>query len=306
MKLLLDRPAGKRRQIVPVSPSLQESPASPWICLGAEPAAVHARRHSFAILLLAALGLPGLLSAQTLGYAKDGSGIRGYHDTPVQPWSGYRVHDTDRPAPARVVPGPFAMSAPAPADAIVLFNGHDLSQFASNNWRVVDGCIEATAGNLATRDYCGDCQIHLEWMMPTNFSGHLFDRGNNGVLLMGVYEIQIYDSFNEKLYADGQCAAIYGQTPPLVNVCRPPGQWQTYDIIFTAPQLVGETLVAPAYVTVIHNGVIVQNHQEIYGATAHRELPDNELKLSRGPLALAGHNCPVRFRNLWLRRLPSS
>ncbi len=247
------------------------------------------------------LSLPA--SAQTLVHAKDGSGIRGYADTPVQPWSGFRVHDADRPAPKRNDPGPFVASSPAPADAIVLFDGKDLTQWQSNTWRVVDGCVEAVAGNLTTKQSFGDCQIHLEWVVPTNFTGHLFDRGNNGVLLMGLYEIQIFDSFNEKLYPDGQCGAVYGQTPPLVNVCRPPGEWQSYDIIFTAPKFANGKLVQPARVTVIQNGALVQNHQDIYGETAHRELPSYQHQTSSGPLVLAGHNCPVRFRNIWLRQL---
>lgn len=242
-------------------------------------------------------------SAQTLGYAKDGSGVRGYHDTPVQPWSGFRVHDADRPVPRRVGPGPFTASAPPPSDAIVLFDGKDLSAWHSNDWQVAEGSLVAATGNLTSKRTFGDCQIHLEWMGPTNFSGHLFDRGNNGVLLMGMFEIQIYDSFNEKLYPDGQCGAVYGQTPPLVNACRPPGEWQSYDILFTTPRFDGGRLVASARVTVMQNGVVVQHDQEIYGETAHRELPAYHHKVSTGPLALAGHNCPVRFRNIWVRPL---
>jgi hypothetical protein len=241
--------------------------------------------------------------AQTLGHAKDGSGVRGYSDTPIQPWSGFHVHDADRPAPKRIDPGPFTVSAPAPADAIVLFAGKDLSAWQSNDWRVVDGCLEAASGNLVTKQTFGDCQIHLEWQTPTNFTGHMFDHGNNGVLLMGFYEIQIFDSFSEKLYPDGQAASVYGQTPPLVNVCRKPGEWQSYDIIFTAPKFADGKLVQPARVTLVHNGVLVQNHQEIYGETMHRELPEYKSKVSTGPLALAGHHCPVRFRNIWLRQL---
>jgi hypothetical protein len=243
------------------------------------------------------------VSGQTLGFAKDGSGIRGYNDTPVQPWSGFRVHDADRPAPKPVAPGPFTGSAPAPADAVVLFDGKDLTRWRSNDWRVVEGCLEAATGNLTTQQEFGDCQIHLEWMTPTNFTGHLFNRGNNGVLLMGLYEIQIFDSFHEKLYPDGQCASVYGQTPPLVNACRAPGEWQSYEIFFTAPKFAEGKLVRPAFVTVIHNGVLVQHHQEIYGETAHRELPGYKTKIATGPLALAAHGCPVRFRNVWVRQL---
>lgn len=256
------------------------------------------------ILLLVTLTSSTLgATAQTLGRAKDGSGVRGYSDTPIQPWSGYHVHDADRPAPKRIAPGPFTVSALAPADAIVLFAGKDLAAWKSNDWRVVDGCLEAATGNLATKQAFGDCQIHLEWQTPTNFTGHMFNHGNNGVLLMGFYELQIFDSFSEKLYPDGQCGSVYGQTPPLVNVCRPSGEWQSYDIFFTAPKFGDGKLLCPAYVTVIHNGVLVQNHQEIYGETAHRELPEYKSKVSVGPLALAGHGCPVRFRNIWLRQL---
>jgi hypothetical protein len=259
------------------------------------------------IIAMTALLVPaGWLNGQTLGHARDGSDVRGYSDTPIQPWSGFHVHDADRPVPARVDPGPFTVSAPAPRDAIVLFDGQAISQWQSNNWRVVAGCLEAASGNLVSRAEFGSCQIHLEWLVPTNLTGHLFDRGNNGVLLLGLYEIQIFDSFNEKLYPDGQAGAVYGQTPPLVNACRPPGQWQTYDIFFTAPRFDGDKLSRPAFVTVVHNGVLVQNHQEIYGETAHRELPEYKQKLSRGPLALAGHNCPVRLRNIWVRRLPEN
>jgi len=252
---------------------------------------------------IAGLLLPFAVGAQTLGHAKDGSGVRGYSDTPIQPWSGFHVHDADRPAPRRIDPGPFTASTPAPADAIALFSGKDLSHWQSNNWRVVDGRIEAAAGNLTTKQSFGDCQIHLEWMTPTNFNGHMFDHGNNGVLLMGLYEIQIFDSFSEKLYPDGQAAAVYGQTPPLVNVCRKPGEWQSYDIFFIAPKFADGKLVQPARVTVVHNGVLVQNHQEIFGATMHRELPAYKQQVSAGPLTLAGHNCPVHFRNIWLRQL---
>jgi hypothetical protein len=242
-------------------------------------------------------------AAQTLGYAKDGSGVRGYSDTPVQSWSGFRVHDADRPLPVRVDPGPFTSSTPAPDDAVVLFNGTDLIQWQSNDWRVAAGCIESATGNLISKAEFGSCQVHLEWLVPTNLTGHLFDRGNNGVLMMGLYEIQIFDSYSEKLYPDGQAGAVYGQTPPLVNACRPPGQWQSYDILFTAPKFEGDKLVTPAFVTVIHNGVVVQNHQEIYGETVHRELPEYRHKVSKGPLALAGHNCAVHLRNIWVRPL---
>jgi hypothetical protein len=247
---------------------------------------------------------PGVLSAAELIHARDGSGTYGYDDTPILPWCGYRVHDADRPAPRRLDPGP-APEAPAsvPSDAVILFGGHDLSAWQPNPWRVVDGCLEAGAGNLVSQESFGNCQIHLEWMAPPHFEGPWYNQGNNGVMLMGLYEIQIFDSYNEKIYPDGQAAAIYGQTPPLVNVTRPPGQWQTFDILFTAPVFDGERIVKPARVTMLFNGVLVHLDAEIHGDTGHRILPEYKHKVSQGPLLLAGHNCPVRFRNIWVRRL---
>jgi hypothetical protein len=241
--------------------------------------------------------------AADLVYARDGSGVYGYKDTPVLPWCGYHVHDPDRPEPPRVDPGPPPPPAPIPADAIVLFDGGDLSQWESSEWRVVDGEIEALAGNLTSQQQFGDIQLHVEWLAPADFEGPWYDRGNNGVMLMGLYEIQIFDSYNEKLYPDGQAAAIYGQTPPLVNVTRPPGQWQTFDIIFNAPRFEGEQLVEPAYITMFHNGVLVHRNEKIHGETRHRALPEYRRKVSNGPLVLLGHNCPVRFRNIWVRPL---
>ena len=249
------------------------------------------------------LTLSGPARAADREFARDGSGVYGYRDTPILPWCGFRVHDSDRPAPKRVDPGPAPAPAPAPADAIVLFDGKDLSQWRTNDWKLVDGCIETVSGSLITKQEFGDCQIHVEWMAPANFEGPWYNRGNNGVFLMGLYEIQVFDSYNEKIYPDGQAAAVYGQTPPLVNACRKPGEWQTYDIAFTAPRFDGDKLVLPARVTVFHNGVLVQLNQEIHGETGHRIVARYTQKISHGPLKLAGHNCPVRFRNIWIRPL---
>ncbi len=249
------------------------------------------------------LGSAGWLTAAELVNAKDGSGVYGYKDTPKLPWCPFLVHDPDRPAPPRVDPGPAPAPAPVPADAVVLFDGKDLSKWQDSGWKVEDGHIVAGNGSLVTKESFGDVQIHLEWMAPANFEGPWYNRGNNGVLLMGLYEIQIFDSYNEKLYPDGQAAAIYGQTPPRVNVTRPPGQWQTFDIVFTAPRFEGDRLVAPARVTLFHNGVLVHLQEEVRGETGHRIVPEYKRKISRGPLALGGHDCPVRFRNLWVRPL---
>jgi len=252
------------------------------------------------VFLLAPLNLRGA----DLVHAKDGSGVYGYKDTPILPWCGYCVHDPDRPAPKRVDPGPAGAPVPAPADAEVLFDGKDLVKWEATDWKLVEGCVEAVGGsNLATKAQYGDFQLHLEWMAPNPPTGEWYNRGNNGVYIMGLYEIQIFDSYTEKLYPDGQAASIYGQTPPLVNSSRPPGQWQTYDMVFKAPVFDGEKLVKPARLTMFHNGLLVHLDAEIHGETGHRVLPAYRHKVSQGPLLLGGHNSPVRFRDIWIRRL---
>lgn len=239
--------------------------------------------------------------------AKDGSGIIGYKDTPILPWCGYHVHDPDRPAPKKVTPAPpdsRGETGIAPSDAIVLFNGTDLSQWKSSDWKIENGELIAVSGQLTTKQSFGDCQLHIEWQAPDPPQGSIWDRGNSGVMLMGLFEVQIYDSYTENLYPDGQAASIYGQTPPMVNTCRRPGQWQSYDIIFFAPVFKSGKLDKPAYVTVLHNGVLVHHYQEIYGPTGHRFLPQYDKPIpEKLPLSLSSHNNPVRFRNIWLRPL---
>jgi hypothetical protein len=234
--------------------------------------------------------------------AKDGSGVYGYKDTPKLPWCEWLVHDPDRPTPPKLDPGKPVVSSPPPTDAVVLFDGKDLSQWTETDWDVSGGILTATGKKSpSTKQSFGSFQLHLEWRMPKNFEGPWYDRGNNGVLLHGLYEIQIFDSSSEPLYPDGQCAAIYAQTPPRVNVTLPPGEWQSFDIIFTAPVFEGAEVVTPAYVTMFHNGVLVHHHQKIYGATGHKVLPHYNRKVSQGPIRLAGHGCPVAFRNIWVR-----
>jgi hypothetical protein len=258
--------------------------------------------------VLAALSGPASAQAQKheLVYARDGSGVFGYKDTPVQPWSKFHVHDPDRPVPPRVTPPePAAAQAQSPpSDAVVLFNGQDLSAWQATKWHVADGCLIATEGPMVTKQEFGDCQVHVEWLVPTGPADSIWDRGNNGVFLLGSIEVQIFDSYDTKIYPDGQAAAIYAQTPPLVNACRKPGEWQTYDILFTAPKFAesGE-LTAPARITLLHNGVLVHLNQEIYGNTPHAGFASYAGVKPRGPLALGAHHCPVRFRNLWIRPL---
>jgi len=233
--------------------------------------------------------------------AKDGSGIPGYKDTPILPWCGYHVHDPDRPVPPKVTPG---RRRGAPSDAIVLFDGTNLSQWNESDWKIEDGELIAVSGSLTTKEAFGDCQLHLEWQTPNPPVGGEWDRGNNGVKLMGLFEIQIFDTYTTPLYPDGQAASVYGQTPPLVNACRAPGRWQSYDIIFFAPVFEDDKLVKPAYVTVLHNGLLVHHNQEIHGPTGHRILPKYDQPIAaKLPLSLAAHHNPVRFRDIWIRPL---
>jgi hypothetical protein len=189
-----------------------------------------------------------------------------------------------------------------------LFNGTDLSQWKCGDkpadWKLTDGAMEVNgSGSLETREQFGDVQLHLEWAAPAKLESSSQGRGNSGVFLMGRYEVQVLDSFENRSYADGQAAAMYGQNPPLVNACRKPGDWQSYDIIFRAPRFDGETLVSPAVLTLLHNGVLVQNAEAFLGATAHRSLPQYSAHPASGPIGLQDHGNPVRYRNIWVRRL---
>jgi hypothetical protein len=262
---------------------------------------------SAAILFFSPAQIASSQTQSKLVKAKDGSGIIGYKDTPILPWCGFHVHDPDRPAPPKVTPGILGIdekAGTAPSDAVKLFNGNNLSKWKSSDWKIENGELIAVSGNLTTIQSFGDCQLHLEWQTPNPPQGHMFDRGNNGVMLMGLFEIQIFDSYTEKLYPDGQAASVYGQTPPMVNACRKPDQWQTFDIIFFAPGFKNVKLEKEAYVTVLHNGLLVHHNQKIYGPTGHRILPSYDKPIAEKlPLVLSAHNNPVRFRNIWIRPL---
>ena len=211
------------------------------------------------------------------------------------------MHDPDRPAPPKVDPGD---NGRVPSDAIVLFNGTDLSEWQPSEWKLENGYVEVTGGPLVSKREFGDCQLHVEWRSPQPPTGEVMNRGNSGVNLMGFFEIQIFDSYSVDLYPDGQAAAVYGQTPPLVNVTRAAGEWQSYDIVFYAPKYEGDKLVERPRVTMFHNGVLVHHNQEIYGRVSHRQLPQEfETGKVTGPLLLGGHHNPVRFRNIWIRPL---
>jgi len=190
-----------------------------------------------------------------------------------------------------------------PTDAIVLFDGKDLSKWiGGENWIIDGGVATAAKEGITTKQGFGDCQLHLEFATPDKVEGTGQERGNSGVYLMGKYEVQILDSFENKTYYDGQCASIYKQQPPMVNVCRKPGEWQSYDILFTAPKFDAEGKVTrPAYMTVLHNGVLVHNHFELLGATSYYEAPKYTRHGDKEPIHLQFHGNPVKFRNIWLR-----
>jgi hypothetical protein len=204
------------------------------------------------------------------------------------------------PEPPVIDPGP---PGGPPSDAIVLFDGTDLSQFErGDQWEIQDGYAIARKNGVRTKQSFGDCQLHLEFATPAEVSGRGQGRGNSGVYLMDRYEVQILDSFENQTYFDGQCGAIYKQQPPTVNASRKPGEWQTYDILFTAPRFNENGEVeSPAYITVLHNGVVIHNHFELQGSTSYTEPPKYSRHPEKQPFSIQFHGNPVRFRNIWVR-----
>jgi hypothetical protein len=221
-------------------------------------------------------------------------------------------HDRNCPAPRVVDPGPgLGNPLPPPADAVVLFDGKDLSKWRGGGdgpakWKVGAGYVEVAPGTgmIHTAEGFGDVQLHVEWMAPDPPRGSDQDRGNSGVFLMGRYEVQVLDSWGNVTYPDGQASAVYGQYPPLVNASRSPGQWQSYDIVFRRPRFgIEGSVKSPAVITVFHNGILVQDHVELTGPTAHQRRPPYEVHPDRLPIGLQDHEHPVRYRNIWLRNL---
>ncbi len=241
----------------------------------------------------------------------------GYTDTPMLPGGRWHVHDSRRPQPAPVDPGsPCLQEKPGrpPSDALILFDGTGLSKWRTKEgeapgWIVIDGVLQVpppstpNGGDIYTRDEFGDCQLHVEWATPDPPEGDIMNRGNSGVFFFGIYELQVFDSYEGGIYADGQAGAIYGQYPPLVNSSRKPGAWQSFDVLFTAPRFKDSVLQTPVFLTVFHNGIAVHNHVALMGATGHRILPKYVAHGPRGPLMLQAHGNPVRFRNIWIRLL---
>jgi hypothetical protein len=258
--------------------------------------------------------LPLLVLAAAAGRAAEG-----YDDTPMLPDGKWRVHDKNRPMARVVTPG--GENHLPPSDAQVLFDGSNLAAWIGREaikegdkvvghrdvdarWKIENGYAEVNkTGDIRTRDSFGSCQLHIEWQAPNPPKGKSQGRGNSGIFFMERYECQVLDTFENETYADGAATAMYGQTPPLVNACRKPGEWQTYDIIFNAPNFEDGKLVRPASMTVFHNGVLTQNHTELLGATAHKQVAKYSAHPDKLPIRLQDHGDPVRFRNIWIRPL---
>ena len=247
--------------------------------------------------------VPALLAVYFVGFMSNSS--------IAQTSRAWKMHDMSRPHPPVVVVPDQEHPVPRPSDAIALFDGKDLSHWRDKDggpapWTVRDGYVETVpgSGNIATRESFGDVQLHIEWAAPVPARGSGQARGNSGVFLMGLYEIQILDSYDNDTYADGQAAAVYGQYPPLANGSRPPGQWQSYDIFFRHPRFdTSGALLRPARVTVVHNGILVQDNVELTGPTSWLQNAPYKTHADRLPFSLQDHSSPVRFRNIWARDL---
>lgn len=251
------------------------------------------RTKDFFMFSVVILGLLVFAAAQTI---------------PKMDWA---VHDPDRPLPPVIDPGPAGPPVPPPAGVVVLFDGKDLSQWTEGagnpaRWKIENGYMEVTAktGSIQTKQGFGDCHLHVEWAAPVVVKGEGQERGNSGVFLMNLYEVQVLDCYENKTYADGMTAAIYGQHPPMYNVCRKPGEWQTYDIVFHAPRFdEDKKLVTPAWMTVVHNGIVVHSCDVLTGPTANKMRPPYIAHADKLPVSLQDHGNPVRYRNIWIKEL---
>ncbi len=240
---------------------------------------------------------------------------RFYGDAPDEhhPWA---IHDGNRPQPAVVTPGSFSTQdqpGKPPSDAKILFDGSSLTKWEADEgvnqatkWIIKDGAMECVPGSgfIRTKEQFGDCQLHVEWAAPTKAEEDSQGRGNSGIFLMGLVEIQVLDNYNNPTYPDGFASSVYGQNPPLVNALRAPGEYQTYDIVFRRPIYKDGKVVDPGYVTVFVNGVLTQDHFPLEGGTGHMGRSHPGPFPEKGPLKLQDHGNPVRYRNIWYRELP--
>jgi hypothetical protein len=236
---------------------------------------------------------------------KDGWGsdatVKGFQEE-HQAGSKWFIHDPERPQPRAVEPGPSStLGAKPPEGAVVLFAGRDASGWTGGPWRITDGYMEVNGtGNITSKAEFGDGYLHVEFATPAEPKGVGQNRGNSGVFLMRRYEIQVLDNWKAATYADGMVGAVYGQNPPSVNASRPPGEWQTYDITFMAPRFGKQGgVLTPASVTVLLNGVQVQDDFKLLGPTRWRKPSSYQVHGPTGPVELQDHGHPVRFRNIW-------
>lgn len=260
-------------------------------------------RKAFFVLLIVGVASFVCQNVQAAGLIFAEDGRVGYEENPKQWWSEYVVHDIRRPIPEKVQVDPAKMVFPvAPPDAEVLFDGANLDQWRDTKWKIVDKLLECTEGAIVSKKEYGDFQLHLEYRCPKDFEGPWGNRGNNGVIIFSNVEIQIFDNYSVNTYPDGLCGAVYGQTPPMVNACLPPGTWHAYDIFFRAPRYDADGKeTEQARVTIMLNGVMVQDNSPVYGGTGHGTLPSPFNGRKTGTVGFSGHGCPVQFRNVWIR-----
>jgi hypothetical protein len=272
--------------------------------------------HRNYVLAGAAILLSAGVAAVVAGQGSENPSRPGFLDTPILPGQKWHVHDSTRPHPRLVTPGTESTEERPglpPSDAIVLFDGKDLSHWVTvregkvspPTWKLGNGYMEVAGntGDLVSKEKFGDAQYHVEWASPVPPHGSDQGRGNSGVIIMSRYEIQILDNYDNPTYADGWAGAIYGQFPPLVTAMRKPGEWQSYDIIFEAPRFEEDKVIKPGYVTVIQNGVLLHNHQPIIGSVQYRRVAKYTPHAPEEPLLLQDHSYPVRYRSVWVRKL---
>ena len=233
--------------------------------------------------------------------------LNGFKNTPMQPSPNekWHVHDPDRTQPKVATPLYDGSSAPAPADAEILFDGSNLDNFKNKKWKLIDGAMQVTkrSGYQISKEKYGDIHLHVEWMVPQGMKGWHQQQGNSGVFLMGRYEVQVLNCWANRTYPDGMTGAIYAQQPPKFNVCRKPGEWNSYDIYFKAPVFEGKELKSPAYITVIFNGVKIHDNYEIKGTTNYRKIASYRAHGSKDHFKLQDHGNPNMFRNIWVAPL---
>ena len=270
------------------------------------------QKHSMKTSLALAIVSTALLVTSTIRAASPGPAFYGDAPDEHHPWA---VHDPNRPQPKIITPGTFSspeQPGKPPSDAVVLFDGTDLSKWESAKdgspakWLTKEGVMQVapSTGDIRTKAKFGDCQLHIEWAAPKEVKGDSQGRGNSGIFLMGRVEIQVLDSYNNVTYADGHAASVYSVNPPMVNAVHPPGEFQVYDIVFRRPIYKDGKPLDPGHVTVFVNGVLAQDHTELEGGTGHMGRAKPGPFPEKGPLQLQDHGNPMRFRNIWYRELP--